>query len=84
MSAINAILKFLLGLLGKLLPALNVPPNFLSAMDGMVNFFIQILRTASFFIPLDILILCLGVMFVVDNFALLSRVVQYILKLIRG
>lgn len=84
MSVINSLLKFILGLLGKLLPALNVPLGFMSSLDGMVSFFIQILRTASFFVPLDVLVICLTVMFVVDNFVLLSRVVQYILKLVRG
>jgi len=84
MSVINSLLKFILILLGKLLPVLNIPNSFISSIDGMVTFFIQILRTASFFVPLDILVMCLTVMFVVDNFALLSRIVQYVLKLIRG
>lgn len=84
MGVVNNLLSFIVKMLSKLLPALNVPSKFINAIDSCFAFFINFFGIASFFIPLDVLVMCLGVILLIDNFALISRVVQYILKLIRG
>lgn len=84
MGVVNNLLSFIVKMLSKLLPALHVPVNFINAVDSCFAFFIKFFGIASFFIPLDVLVMCLGVILLIDNFALISRVVQYILKLIRG
>lgn len=84
MSFVFEIINFIIGLLGRLLPALSVPSEFIKGLDSVISFLIEVLQIASFLIPLDILIMCFGVIFLVDNFALFSRVSQFIIGIIRG
>lgn len=84
MAVINALMKFILTILDRLLPALGVPDSFFNACDSAFSMFVNIVRTASFFVPLDIMVTCLVVMSIVDNFALISRIGQWTIKLIRG
>jgi len=73
MDIINAILKFIVTILDKLLPALGVSDNFYNIADSAFSSFVGILKTASFFVPLDVLVLCMTTMLIVDNFAIMSR-----------
>ncbi|ERK28213.1 hypothetical protein [Clostridium intestinale] len=84
MKVINAIINFLLGILDMILPKLGVPESFFNLIDGAVSTILGFLKAASWFIPLDILILCVTVMVIVDNFTLIVRVGQWIINLIRG
>lgn len=84
MSIINKIMAFLVGLLDTLLPSLGVSDELFLKIDSALDFFISLLQGASYFIPLDVLVFCLGVMILVDNFSFLMRFGTFILKLIRG
>lgn len=84
MGIINAVLSFILGLLGRILPVLGFSTDFLSKLDNAISWFISLLQSASYFIPLDVFVVCMSVMLVFDNWALMFRVGQFIVKLIRG
>lgn len=79
-----ALITGVLGLLVGLFPALNPDSNFISALDTGIALLIQFFDMARWFIPLDIFVLCFGVMFAVDHFALISKIVQYLVELVRG
>lgn len=84
MFIINKIIGFIISILGFLLPVLGVPDSFFNAADTAFSTFANFVRGASFFVPLDLMIMCLTVMLIVDNFALLMRIAKWILSLIRG
>lgn len=84
MDIINNLLTFLLSLLDKLLPALNVDSAFLNMLDNAISVVLGFYYTASWFVPLDVAVACYTVMLVVDNWSFLLRIGQSILKLIRG
>lgn len=84
MEIINTIMAILISLLDTLLPALGVPDSFFVTADTAFASFVTIIQGASFFVPLDIMVVCFGIMLLADNFALILRVGQFILKLIRG
>lgn len=83
-SITSAILNFLLSILNKVIPVLNLPDGFISSFDNSLAFVITLIKGACFFIPLDIFGLCFTTMFIADNFALFARLGQFIIKLIRG
>lgn len=84
MDIVNSILGFIVSVLDTVLPALGVPDEFFLMADSAISTLIGIIQVASFFIPLDIFVLCFTVMLIVDNFAILMRIGQFILKLVRG
>ncbi|TWH56440.1 hypothetical protein DesLBE_0644 [Desulfitobacterium sp. LBE] len=84
MGVVNKILEFIVGLLDKVLPALGIPTDFLIAIDGAIAWMIGLIESAGYFIPLDVLLMCLTVIFVFDNWTLLFRFGTWIIKLIRG
>lgn len=84
MDIINSILAAIVGLLDKLLPSIGIPPEFLSKVDEAISWIIGIVQGAGYIIPLDTFVLCMLSMFVVDNWTLVFRVGQWILKIVRG
>lgn len=84
MIIINTLIKIVVGILNRLLPALGVPNSFFVQVDGAVSGIISILQTASWFIPLDILVVCFGIMILADNFSILARIAQWIVRTVRG
>jgi hypothetical protein len=84
MELVNKLLEYLVIFLDKVLPILNLPDSFYTTLDTGMSSFIELLRMGAYFIPLDILVLCISVMLIVDNFALLTRIGQFLIKLIRG
>jgi hypothetical protein len=84
MGIINQMLEFIIVALDRLLPSLEISQEFKTAFDNFITFLIGIYDSASFFIPLDILLLCLSIIFIVDGFSLAMRVGQFVAKLIRG
>lgn len=84
MQIIQKIIDFVLTVLDTVLPVLNIPPEFLLQIDQTITFLIDMLRTASYFLPLDTIMVCFSVMIVVDNFALAMRIGQWIVRTIRG
>lgn len=84
MDIINTVLGWILGLLNSLLPVFNVNPQFWSGLDNAVSTIITIINSAGYFVPLNTLVLCFTVILIFDNFNLLMRVGQWVIKLIRG
>lgn len=84
MGVINKLLEFILSLFDVLIPTFSLPPSFVTALDSGLTLLITFIEGAAYFIPLDILIICLTAMLIADNFTLLIRVGQFVIKLIRG
>lgn len=84
MSIINAIVSLLASLLDKILPTLGISAEFIAKIDLAFSWFISLMQSASYFLPLDVFVICLGVMLVFDNWSLLFRVGQWVVKFIRG
>ena len=84
MVVINTIISFIISILGLVLPVLGVPDSFFNTVDTAFSSLISFFQIASFFVPLDILVTCLTIMLIVDNFALFMRIGRWIIDLIRG
>lgn len=67
-----------------LLPSLTVGTEFFLLLDAAIAMIITLLDMGRYFIPLDVLGMCFGVILLVDNWALIMRIVQYVVQLIRG
>lgn len=74
----------LVSLLLLILPSLTVGTQFFTLLDSGIALFIRLLDVGRWFIPLDVFVVCLGVIFVIDHWGLIMRIVQYIVDLIRG
>lgn len=84
MAVIKAILNVIVGLLDLLLPILGVPDAFFTQLDTGISSFISILESVSWFIPINTLVICFNVMIIADNWTLIVRLAQWIIKTIRG
>jgi len=84
MGIVNSLLGFIATLMGSILPVLGVPDSFFANVDTAFSWFILLMNTVSWLIPMDILLACFSVMVIADNFALVSRLAQWVIKLIRG
>ena len=84
MIVLNKILTFLLSILDRVLPSLSVDQSFLTMIDGAISKFIGLIEGASWIVPLNVLVVCYGVMLIADNFTLLSRIGQWVIRTIRG
>lgn len=80
----SSILSGILQFVGNLLQAFGFSSTFLTSLDSAFAWFVGLIQSAGYFMPLDVFMVCLGVMLVVDNWVLLGRVGTYILKLLRG
>lgn len=67
-----------------LLPTLNLPEEFVTALDNGITVVIDLLEGANYFLPLDILVVCFSAMLIADNFTLLIRLGQWVIELVRG
>lgn len=74
----------LVSLLLLILPSLTVGTQFFTLLDSGIALFIRFLDVGRWFVPLDVFVVCLGVIFVIDHWGLIMRIVQYIVDLIRG
>lgn len=79
---INKFLGLIIGVLNLLLPVLHLPENFINTIDSAFVFLIGLLEGASYFVPLDIFVVCYSTILIVDNFALIFRIVKWIISLI--
>ncbi|MCX7746585.1 MAG: hypothetical protein N2645_06825 [Clostridia bacterium] len=84
MFIINTILRFLITILDKLLPSIGLTDDFMAKLDSAISTIMELINSVAFFIPIDIFVLCLTTVLIVDNSALIMRIGQWILKLIRG
>ena len=84
MDIVNFLLEKTLELLDILLPALSLPDDFYYKLDSAMAFLLGLIQGAAYFLPINVMISCFVVILIVDNFALMMRAGQFILKLIRG
>lgn len=84
MIIINKIISFIVSILDLILPTFDLSADFLAHVDFAIVTIINLLESANYFLPLDIFVVCFSVMLIVDNFALLTRIGQFIIKLVRG
>lgn len=76
-------LAFLALLLG-LLPTFNPDQGFLNLLDSGIALFIDIIEGVRWFLPLNVFVICLTVILAVDNWSLISRIIMYFVKIVRG
>ncbi|MCX7746599.1 MAG: hypothetical protein N2645_06895 [Clostridia bacterium] len=81
---INTILRFLITLLDTLLPAIGLPDEFMAALDTAITAIINLINAAGYFIPLQTVVMCIGLVFAIDAGILAIRLGMWIIKLIRG
>ena len=81
---IVAIITGVLGLLVGLFPAFLPDSQVIQLLDSGIAFLITFFDMARWFVPFDVFVLCFGAMLTVDHFALLSKLVQYLVGLVRG
>ncbi len=84
MEVANTIMSFLIEILDYVLPALNIPTEYMVWLDRAIYFFIGLLEDASFFIPIDVFVLCLTTMLIMDMFVFMFRLGVLIIGWVRG
>ena len=67
-----------------LLPSITFGTDFFILLDGAIAMIINLLDLGRYFIPLDVLSMCFGIILMVDNWSLVVRIFQYVAQLIRG
>lgn len=67
-----------------LLPSITFGTEFFTLLDAAIAMIINLLDLGRYFIPLDVLGMCFGIILMVDNWALVVRIFQYVAQLIRG
>lgn len=84
MSILNTILEWIFQVMDKVLPSLGLPEEFLLKLDNAIVVILGFIDGARWFIPLDIVVMCFSVIIIADNFAVMMRIGQWFLGLIRG
>lgn len=84
MDFVNAILQEIIGFIDSVLPVFGLPNEFLIMLDSAFCIFVDLIQGAGYFLPLDVFMLCMTAMLLVDNFAILMRVGQWVIRTIRG
>ena len=67
-----------------LLPSITFGTEFFTLLDVAIAMIINLLDLGRYFIPLDVLSMCFGIILMVDNWSLVVRIFQYVAQLIRG
>lgn len=67
-----------------LLPSITFGTDFFILLDAAIAMIINLLDLGRYFIPLDVLSMCFGIILMVDNWSLVVRIFQYVAQLIRG
>jgi len=67
-----------------LLPSITFGTEFFTLLDAAIAMIINLLDLGRYFIPLDVLSMCFGIILMVDNWSLVVRIFQYVAQLIRG
>ncbi len=67
-----------------LLPSLTFGTEFFTYLDVTIAMIIELLNLGRYFVPLDVLGMCFGIVLLVDNWSLVVRIFQYVVQLIRG
>lgn len=84
MDIVNYLLRFIVGLVNKLLPIFNLPTSMVESIDSAFTVIIDIINLAAYFLPVNTMVTCLSAILIFDNWKLIFRIGQWIIKLIRG
>jgi len=84
MDIMNTVLTWLVSVIASILPKFGFSDEFMAAIDGAFSFLIGVFQSASYFLPLTIVVACLTVMGLVDNWSLLYRFGKWVIGIIRG
>lgn len=84
MEVINNLLTAILGIISSILPVFQLPKEFIEQLDKALVLVITLIEGASWILPMDVMLICFTTMLVVDNWAILVRIAQWIIELIRG
>jgi hypothetical protein len=84
MSIVNKLLETILAILSSILPVFPVSQQFFTTLDNAISWFVLLLQSANYFIPLDLYVVCFTCMIAIDNFGVFLRVALFVVKLIRG
>lgn len=79
---VNWALGKIIALIGSVLPALGLDPQFLAKIDELLSVIISLIQTAAWFVPLDILVLCFSTIMVVDHWGILMRVGKWVIQVL--
>lgn len=67
-----------------ILPVFNLSTEFISKLDSAISMMIGFIQGASYFLPLDVFVICLSTMILIDNFTLITRLLKWVVGLVRG
>lgn len=76
----EAVLSFIDSAIG----VLPVSDSFIAMVDGAIALIINIVGMSSWLVPLNVLVVCLGIVFTVENFHIIVGVTKWVIELIRG
>ena len=84
MNLLKIIALWILNLITLLIPDNIIPASFISGLDVLISTFIGFLNGARWFFDMNMFLLCFGIIIAVNNWALIARVVQFVVKVVRG
>lgn len=70
----ESLLSLFFTLFDTVLPVFNIDPKFLLMLDSALSYFVGLLNAASYVVPIDVFLVCMGVMVSVDLFALKFKI----------
>ncbi len=73
-----------LALLVIVLPSLNMDNSFFTILDSAIALLITFFDYARWFIPLNVFVVCFVAMIVVDQWALIFRILQNLVEFVKG
>lgn len=77
---LSKIIDVVLTIIGGIVGVLPIPEGFVQGLDGFFEFIIQLLSAASWIIPLDLLVICFGLIWAVDNYKMIFKLVMWLIE----
>ncbi len=84
MSIISDVFGWIVRQISKLLPSLPIPRQISDALGGAMDTLVSFLNFVGYIFPLNTLVICLISYWAFDIAVLGFRMVQFVLKLVRG
>lgn len=77
---LSTVIEVVITIFSAIVGVLPIPDSFVQGLDGFFGFIIQLLSAASWIIPLDLLVLCFGLIWAVDNYKVIFKVVAWLIE----
>jgi len=84
LQIVSWLLDLVFGLLSLIISPLPMSDEFARMLDGAFAWLINTIAAAGWILPLDTLVVCFGVIVVVDNYTLAFAFIRWIVGVIRG